>query len=235
MRCWPSVQCPMPSGRCTQCAVKVARDKPTAQCRKQQRVKSSLGSECAAVEGVQCVMRGDDPAKIGRRSEGLCQPSLGQGEGGGGGELWYLLFCSNCLEQNSANIFAISIKCKSRIQCCTEPSDIFNVTGYIWVQCWDIAPYGRMADTWETSSIEFPGQKVAREQEVAPPCITQAAKRHQAGDLSTAEQTGGRSTPPSVEWRKAASKSSPPSPVKVASTRVTGTLVSLMHKLRRRM
>ena len=92
MRCRPSVQCPMPSvhcivphGRCTQCAVKVARDQPTAQCRKQQRVKSSLGSECAAVEGVQCVMRGDDPAKIGRRSEGLCQPSLGQGEEGGRG------------------------------------------------------------------------------------------------------------------------------------------------------
>ena len=90
MRCRPSVQCPMPSvhcivphGRCTQCAVKVARDQPTAQCRKQQRVKSSLGSECAAVEGVQCVMRGDDPAKIGRRSEGLCQPSLGQAEGKG--------------------------------------------------------------------------------------------------------------------------------------------------------
>ena len=92
-----------------------------------------------------------------------------------------------------------------------------------------------MADTWETSSIEFPGQEVAGEQEVAPPCITQAAKRHQAGDLSTAEQTGGISTPPSVEWRKAASRSTPPSPAKVASTRVTGTLVSLMHKLRRRM
>ena len=47
-----------------------------------------LGTLCSgecgggAVEGVQCVMRGDDPAKIGRRSEGLCQPSLGQGEGG---------------------------------------------------------------------------------------------------------------------------------------------------------
>ena len=34
--------------------------------------------QCGALVGVQCVMRGDDPAKIGRRSEGLCQPSLGQ-------------------------------------------------------------------------------------------------------------------------------------------------------------
>ena len=48
------------------------------------------------MEGVQCVMGGDDPAKIGRRSEGLCQPSLGQGEEGerrGRGGLSYDIFC----------------------------------------------------------------------------------------------------------------------------------------------
>ena len=40
-----------------------------------------------ALGWVQCVMRGDDPAKIGRTtSEGLCQPSLGQ-EGGRGGNI----------------------------------------------------------------------------------------------------------------------------------------------------
>ena len=76
------------------------------------------------MEGVQCVMRGDDPAKIGRRSEGLCQPSLGQG-GGGWGVVLFLF---------------INIMKKYNIRPnLTEPHPLIRV----FMQQ-EIAPYGRI-------------------------------------------------------------------------------------------